>query len=187
MTSQECLDAQIQHLLRGQGRDMTYNTRSLRLLIRTGRPERRHDILLRSAIVEDIPQILQLALTTDRFRVSRVTDGVDEEELRYWIGDERSLVLVAVDGPDIVAYAYGFYVSPKWFLFDAFCVSPSIRNSGLGKRMYAHLRELCKRRGADLVQGLVKDGDLRALAAWTARGFEEGSKCIWVEDWINEY
>jgi GNAT superfamily N-acetyltransferase len=157
-----------------------------RLLIRTGSPERQREVLLRPATADDVPQILGLTPTTERFKVSTNTDGIDEDELRFWIADERSVVLVAADGSEILAYACGFCVSPKWFFFDTFLVSPRAQNSGLGKGMYAHLRGLCKQRGIELVQGLVKDGDPRALAYWTARGFEEGCRCVWVEDWLDE-
>lgn len=157
------------------------------VFIRTVPPNRQREVVLRQATMDDVPQILDLALTTDRFKVSSVTDGLEEEELRFWIADERSLVLVAADGPEILAYAYGFCVSPTWFFFDEFLVSSRFRDSTLGKSMYAYLRSLCKQRNIELIQGLVKDGEPRLLAYWASRGFVEGCKCIWVEDWINEH
>ena len=86
----------------------------------------------------------------------------------------------------LVGYAYGFYISQKWFFFDAIVLLPEYRGLGIGMIMYNTLREKCKSRGIQLVQGLVTDDDRSELDYWIRQGFEPGKKCIWVEDWLEE-
>ena len=57
---------------------------------------------------------------------------------------------------------------------------------GIGKRMYQCLRNKCKAQGLHFIQGLVKDSKSSSLKYWLNLGYEEGAKCIWVEDWLDE-
>ena len=143
-------------------------------------------VKIRKAILEDLPQILKSSKTSDRFRMSEYTNEVDEEEIRYWISDSRSIVLVAEIDKIIVGYAYGVTISPRWFFFDAFLVIPEFQNMGIGKKMYRYLRNKCKAQGLHFIQGLVKDSKNNSLNYWLNLGYEEGAKCIWVEDWLDE-
>lgn len=156
------------------------------LCLALGLPPRNEEIVIREATSEDIPQIISSSRTTNRFRMSKFTNEVDEEELRFWISDPRAIVIVAMLDSELIGYAYGFCLSSKWFFFDAFLVVPRDRRSGIGKEMYAYLREACRMRGIELIQGLVKEGDPETLDYWIDSGFEQGSKCIWVEDWLDE-
>lgn len=141
---------------------------------------------VREATLEDIPQILKSSKTSDRFRMSEYTNEIDEEEIRYWINDSRSIVLVAENDEKIVGYAYGVIISPKWFFFDAFLVVPEYQNRGIGKRMYKFLRDKCKTKGLQFIQGVVKDSNDNSLNFWLNMGYDKGAKCIWVEDWLDE-
>ena len=141
---------------------------------------------IREANPEDIPQIIKSSKTSDRFQMSEYTNEIDEEEIRHWINDSRSIVLVAEIDRKIVGYTYGVRVSPRWFCFDALLVVPDFQNMGIGKSMYQYLRNKCKRQGLHFIQGLVKDSKNSSLDYWLKLGFEEGAKCIWVEDWLVE-
>jgi len=144
------------------------------------------DVVIRTATAEDAEGIVACSKSTDRFAMSAFTIEIDMDELTFWISDARAVVLVAVRDSEIVGYAYGFCVSPKWFFFDAFMVKPALQGHGIGEKMYGCLREKCVELGVELIQGLVKDGHPEALKYWLARGFEEGSKCCWLEDWTDE-
>ncbi len=141
---------------------------------------------IRKAILEDLPQILKRSKTSDRFRMSEYTNEIDEEEIIYWINDSRSIVLVAEIDKKVVGYAYGVIISPRWFFFDAFLVVPEYQNMGIGKKMYQYLRNKCKAQGIHVIQGLVKDSKNNSLNYWLNLGYEEGARCIWVEDWLDE-
>jgi hypothetical protein len=52
--------------------------------------------------------------------------------------------------------------------------------------MYTFLRTLCKEKGIQLIHGLVKSKGNNSLKYWLQLGYEEGEKCIWVEDWLVE-
>ena len=52
--------------------------------------------------------------------------------------------------------------------------------------MYSYLRKECKSKGVHFIQGLVKDTKNNSLNYWLNLGYEEGAKCIWVEDWLDE-
>ena len=157
-----------------------------RLFLALGFPPRNEEIVIREATSEDVPQIISSSRATSCFRMSEFTNEIDEEEIRFWISDVRSIVIVATNDSGLLGYAYGFCLSPKWFFFDVFLVVPRARKSGIGKEMYAYLREACRMRGIELIQGLVKDGDSETLDYWIDSGFEQGSKCIWVEDRLYE-
>lgn len=144
------------------------------------------EIVVREATSEDIPQIISSSRTTNRFRMSEFTNEVDEEELRFWISDHRTIVIVAMLDSELIGYAYGFCLSPKWFFFDSFLVVPKARKTGIGKEIYAYLREACEMRGIDLIQGLIKDGESESLNYWLDKGFKQGHKCVWVEDWLDK-
>ncbi len=147
----------------------------------------REPLVIREAIREDVPEILSLSKAEEHFQMSEFTCTPDEEELHYWISDSRSIVIVAARRSQVIGYACGFLVSPKWLLFDTFLVAPEFRNQGVGNRLYSHLRKECKRQGTlQLIQGLVKAGEGESLEFWTGLGFEEGNRCIWVEDWLDD-
>ena len=143
-------------------------------------------MIIREATSEDVPQILMSSKTSNRFRMSEFTKEIDEEEIKYWINDSRSIVLVVEIDKKVVGYAYGVIISPKWFFFDAFLVIPEFQNMGIGKKMYQYLRNNCKAKGLHFIQGLVKDSENNSLNYWLNLGYEEGAKCIWVEDWLVE-
>lgn len=145
-----------------------------------------NSIKIRKAILEDLPQILKRSKISDRFRMSKYTNEIDEEEIKYWINDSKSIVLVAEIDKKVVGYACGVMISPRWFFFDAFLVVPEFQNMGVGKKMYQYLRNKCKAQGLHVIQGLVKDSKNNSLNYWLNLGYEEGSKCIWVEDWLDE-
>jgi GNAT superfamily N-acetyltransferase len=147
---------------------------------------RNESIIIRKAAKRDIPQIIAISRTTENFKMSRWTDKFSREELSFWIKDNRSLVLVTVHGLKILGYAYGFFLSPKWFYLDEFVLLPKFRGIGIAEKMYSYLREKCKLRGIQLVQGLVRQGKLRVLNSLAANGLlNKGCKCIWVEDWLS--
>ena len=150
-----------------------------------GTPPRKMEFVLRCAKGDDIPHILALSKTTDRFDISECENEIDHDELSYWISDPRSIVIVAVLGSKIVGYAYGVCVSKKWFFFDEFLVAPEISGYGIGEKMYSYLRNACMAKNIELIQGLVIDGDEGMLKYWIDKGFKPGKKCIWVEDWLN--
>ena len=143
-------------------------------------------VKIRKAILEDLPQILKSSKRSDRFRMSQNTNEIDEEEIIYWINDSRAIVLVAEIDKKVVGYAYGVIMSPRWLFFDAFLVVPEFHNMGIGKKMYQYLRNKCKTQGLHVIQGLVKDSKNNSLNYWLNLGYEEGAKCIWVEDWLDE-
>jgi len=68
-------------------------------------------MIIREATPEDIPQILKNSKTSDRFRMSEHTNEIDEEEIRYWINDSRSIVLVAEIDRKVIGYAYGIIMA----------------------------------------------------------------------------
>jgi GNAT superfamily N-acetyltransferase len=148
-------------------------------------PQRNKSIIIREATQRDIPQIIAISKTTDSFKMSMWSNRFGREELCFWIKDKRSLVIVTTIGSKILGYAYGFFLSSKWFYLDEFVVLPNVRGIGIGEKMYAFLREKCRLRGIQLVQGLVKEKKSRALKSLSAnRLLHKGCKCIWVEDWL---
>lgn len=158
--------------------------KQLNLLV--GNKPKKARVIFREAVIEDVPQIMAISKNIDSFRMSEFTNGVDKEELSFWISSQNAIVVIANAGSELIGYGYGFCLSPKWFFFDAFAVTSSFRGMGIGKEMYAFLRDECQLRGFDLIQGLVKNEQTSSLNYWTKLGFEEGSKCIWVEDWLDE-
>ena len=140
---------------------------------------------IRYARKDDVAEIRSLYKTTDKFNVSPYAD-IDSEELYFWVSDERSIVLVSTIKNGVVGFAYGVCVSPKWFFFDSFLISPKYRRLGIGKILYSRLTEICHFLGIELIQGIVKQGNDSSLDYWLQRGFDEGDSCIWVEHWINE-
>ena len=143
-------------------------------------------ILVRPANKDDVEQIAKLNRTTDRFQMSTYTKVASPEELQYWVIDPRSIFIVASVAKNVIGYAHGVCVSPKWFFFDAIVIDPSSQRCGLGNHLYETLRKECRKLGIELIQGLVKDDHDRALEYWIARGFEVGCNCIWVEDWVED-
>jgi len=158
--------------------------KQLNLLV--GSKSKKAKVIFREAVIEDVPQIMAISKNIDSFRMSEFTSGVDKKELAFWISSQNAIVVTANIESELIGYGYGFCLSPKWFLFDAFTVISAFRGMGIGRKMYAFLRDECQSKGFDLIQGLVKDKQASSLNYWTKLGFEEGSKCIWVEDWLDE-
>lgn len=145
-------------------------------------------INFRPALECDLVDIIQIAESTDKFTISDEITEIDEDEVKFWITDSRSIFVVAQysynDAEKVVGFAYGTCISPRWFAFEAFAVHPDFRNHGVGKSMYGYLRSICKERDISLIQGLVVDGENSSLQFWINLDFEIGETCIWVEDWL---
>lgn len=156
------------------------------LHLSVGTPPKKKIFLLRQAVVEDVQQIISISQSIENFRMSEFTRSGDEEELLYWISSQSSIVVVASTDSILIGYGYGHCLSPKWFFFDEFGVSADFRNMGVGKEMYIFLRDECRSQGFHLIQGIVKDNQHGSLDYWIKLGFEDGSKCTWVEDWLDE-
>jgi hypothetical protein len=83
-------------------------------------------VLVRPAHEDDVAQIVEMNRTTDRFQMSTYTNAASPEELLYWVGDTRSIFIVATVDKKILGYAQGVCISPRWFFFDALVVEPSL-------------------------------------------------------------
>lgn len=145
-----------------------------------------NSVKIRKAIPEDLPQILKCSKTSDRFIISEYSNGFDEDDIRFWITDSRAIVIVAIFDSNVIGFAYGVIVSPKWFFFDAFLIIPEYQGKGIGDKMYKYLRDICKDKGIKLIQGLVKNSDDSALGFWIKQGYIKGSELIWVEDRLDK-
>ncbi len=145
-----------------------------------------NSVKIRKAIPEDLPQILKCSETSDRFIISEHSNVFDEDDIRFWITDSRAIVIVATIDSKLIGFAYGVIISPKWFYFDAFLIIPEFRNIGVGGVMYKYLRDICKEKGIELIQGLVKNSDNSALGFWIKQGYTKGSDLIWVEERLDK-
>jgi len=156
------------------------------LYLSAGIPSNNKLFIMRQAVAKDAPRIISVAEGVENFQMSEYSRGIDKEELLFWISNPSAIVVVVSSKSDLIGYGYGHCLSKKWFYFDEFAVSPDFRNMGVGKEMYKFLREECRARGFHVIQGIVKESQVDSLGYWTKLGFVHGSKCTWVEDWIDE-
>jgi ribosomal protein S18 acetylase RimI-like enzyme len=151
-------------------------------------------ITVRRATEIDVPDILPLwkemmafhAALDPRFRPAPGGDAHWAEAVSAWIQDGDNYVLVAEAEGQIVGYIVGMMrenppvLLPVLYGFVSdICVSPEWRQRGVGRQMFAALREWFRRQGADHIELRVAHNNPISQAFWRAVGCQDYMDSMW--------
>lgn len=101
----------------------------------------------------------------------RIRPGDDDPSLAAFAERNPGLALVAVDRGRIVGTALAGWDGRRGWLYHV-AVHPDERRRGIGTTLVRLLEERLRERGCPKVNLIVWEGEERALAFWTALGYE---------------
>ncbi len=151
-------------------------------------------IAVRQATEIDVPDILPLwkemmafhAALDSRFRPAPGGDAHWAKAISAWMQDEDNCVLVAEVEGRIVGYIVGMMrehppvlLPPCYGFVSDICVAPEWRQQGVGKRMFAALKEWFRRQGADHIELRVAHNNPTSQAFWRAVGCQDYMDHLW--------
>jgi ribosomal protein S18 acetylase RimI-like enzyme len=153
-------------------------------------------ITMRRATEMDVPAILPLwnemmsfhAALDPRFQPAPGRDAHWSRMISTWIQDEDDCVLVAEVGGRIVGYIVGMMrenppvlLPPCYGFVSDICVTPEWRQRGVGRRMFAALKEWFRQQGADHVELRVAHNNPTSQAFWRAVSCQDYMDSMWCE------
>lgn len=108
--------------------------------------------------------------------------------LREWMADETRCVLVAVVDGEVIGYIIGRLAeNPPVFAMRRFgyvtdiCVAPQWRRMGVGRKLFAALKEWFRQQGLAVVQLNVAAFNPTSQAFWRAMGFQDFLNQLWLD------
>jgi GNAT superfamily N-acetyltransferase len=130
---------------------------------------------VRRASVEDAAIVAQLLHDFNtEFDTPTPGPGALESRLRELLAEDGTFALLAGDPPcglALVTLRTNVWYRGPVALLDELYVAPAQRDKGLGTAMMAGLADECVRRGVELVEVNVDEGDLDALRFYGRHGF----------------
>ena len=141
-------------------------------------------LLFRPATLADSPAIVDLVTSAYRGDSSRqgwtteasLIDGprVDAAHLADDLADPAGVVLVGLEGDDILACCHLSRRSDSTGYFGMFAVSPTRQSAGLGKEVLAEAERICRDDwGLTALEMTVLEPRDELLAFYERRGFEK--------------
>ena len=153
-------------------------------------------IAVRRATEVDVPGMLPLwnemmafhAALDPRFQPVPDGDTYWAKATSAWIREDDSCVLVAEAEGRIVGYIVGMMhenppvlLPPLYGFVSDICVAPEWRQRGVGRRMFAALKEWFRQHGADHVELRVAHNNPISQAFWRAVGCQDYMDSMWCE------
>jgi ribosomal protein S18 acetylase RimI-like enzyme len=153
-------------------------------------------LIVRRAIETDVPDILPLwkevmafhAALDPRFRPAPGGHTHWVRAVSDWVQEEDNYVLVAEVAGQIVGYIVGMmrenppvFLPPRYGFVSDICVAPEWRQQGVGRRMFAALKEWFRQQGADHVELRVAHNNPTSQAFWRAAGCQDYMDHMWCE------
>ena len=138
-------------------------------------------IQFRTAALQDIPRIRQLAAHIWRFVYpGLISDGQIEYMLGWMYSEEKiraemeqgiSWILVSLDGDDIGYLTHGSKDSSGCVELHKVYLVPALHGKGIASRMLAYVETIARQAGATKAQLGVNKKNERAIKAYTKSGF----------------
>ena len=154
------------------------------------------DVLVREAAPEDVETVLDLwhemmhyhARLDKRFQPTPDARDRFRTTLLQWMALDTQRVLVAVVDGQIVGYTIGRLVENPPFMEWRFlghvsdiCVAPEWRRQGIGRKLFATLREWFRQQGMTVVQLHVAAANPVSFTFWREMGFKDHMHRLWLE------
>jgi ribosomal protein S18 acetylase RimI-like enzyme len=110
------------------------------------------------------------------------------ETLQQWMADESKLVLVAEQQGKVIGYIIGHMAeNPPVFELRHYghvsdiCVAPGWRRRGVGRKLFAALRDWFDEHGFSVLQLSVAARNNVSQTFWREMGFEDFTHKLWLE------
>ncbi|MDQ1629826.1 MAG: hypothetical protein QOI54_3570 [Actinomycetota bacterium] len=137
----------------------------------------RDRIVIRPAVVEDVPLILAMVRELAQFERSLHEVRATEEMLRASLFAQQPAVFchIAQDTDEPVGFALWFVNFSSWtgrhgIYLDDLYVRPAARNRGIGRRLLSTLAAICVERGYDRLDWWVLDWNADAIRFYRSIG-----------------
>jgi len=154
------------------------------------------EVTVRRATLEDLESLLDLwqemmdyhARLDRRFRPAADGRAHFREVVQECMADELWRVFVAVAGDELVGYIIGhsaenppvFEMRCYGFVSDI-CVAPGWRCTGVGRKLFAVIRDWFRRHGLTVVQLNVAAFNPVSRAFWQEMGLQDYLNRMWLE------
>ncbi len=124
----------------------------------------RNDIIVRSAVLSDIPHIAELERECFSAPWSEIA-------LRETMEGETSVFLVAECDGEICGYVGSYHAADEGYITNV-AVSGKMRRCGVGRALICALKEKAKEKALLFLTLEVRVGNLPAIALYESLGFE---------------
>jgi GNAT superfamily N-acetyltransferase len=143
-----------------------------------------HEVAVRPAVPDDVPQILTMIRELAEFERSLHEVEATEDLLRASLFADQPAVfchIAEVDG-DVLGFALWFVNFSTWMgkhgiYLDDLYVRPQARGRGIGRALLAELATICVERGYDRLDWWVLDWNEKAI------GFYRSIGAIGMDEW----
>jgi len=154
------------------------------------------EVIVRRATFNDLEPVLDLwqemmdyhARLDKRFQPAADGRVHFRQAVQEWMLDDLWRVLVALDGDEVVGYIIGhladnppvFETRHYGFISDI-CVATDWRRSGVGRQLFAAIRDWFRRHGITVIQLNVAALNPVSRAFWRKMGFQDYLNRMWLE------
>ncbi|MBI2062406.1 MAG: GNAT family N-acetyltransferase [Candidatus Yanofskybacteria bacterium] len=139
-------------------------------------------IKIRKAKKSDVEAIYNLGMATKEFWVSPQTKFYTKKELYNWLKNPKeNTLLIALCNNKVVGFSFTKIMSVEWAVVDTMAISLEFRGLGIGILLVKEGTKLLKKKGINLISGLVGTEHLKAIKFWKKIGYRMGKKFFWME------
>ncbi|MBN1793015.1 GNAT family N-acetyltransferase [Candidatus Woesearchaeota archaeon] len=139
---------------------------------------------VRRARPRDLEGIYNIVKGTREFEASKNTRFFKKQELKEWISDRKSSIVLVSEEGKINGFLFAKIISRNWCMLDSIAVSPDHRGKGCATRLLDKLYKELKAKKCDYIQALVLAGNKQTRGFWRKKGYSEGNKFVWIEKFL---
>jgi ribosomal protein S18 acetylase RimI-like enzyme len=115
-------------------------------------------------------------------------DGQREEQTKPLMASDKGLVLVALDGDEVIGYSISEIkdpppgpIRPVYGYIHHVAVTEKYRRSGVGEKMFNEILKWFKSKGMDRIELDITSKNYVSSSFWTKMGFEEYTRTLYLE------
>ncbi len=163
----------------------------------TAAPERKSMIKIIEAEEKHIPDITRLWKEFIDFHIEvdpvwipneEAEEGQREEQTKPLMKSDKGLVLVALDGDEVIGYSISEIKDPprgstrtEYGYIHHMAVTESHRRAGVGEMMFDKILEWFKLKGMDRIELDITSKNYVSSSFWGKLGFEEYVRTLYLE------
>ncbi len=140
-------------------------------------------VAIREATLTDVGQIRVLGERVEEFHTSdQAPNFWPETVLKASIGKKEVVILVAIQGDDIVGFIIANCNLPlSKVLIENIYVPRAMRQQGIGTRLVVEVLDRAKTGGFQFISVLTPPSDISAIKTYEKAGFAKGETFLWLD------
>ena len=136
-------------------------------------------IKIRIGAFKDVNEVFKIGEQTKELRFSRKMHFHEKREIKTWIKDKKSILLVAESNKQVIGFLYAILIDKDWCMLDNVSVKKEFRNNGVGTLLIETFNRQMKKMKVTYISALVDRNYKEPHDFWKKQGFQEGTTYIW--------